>query len=73
MFRLSHSSTSLPLKNINGVLRISETDVIYFYRSTVHFEDSLIITACCHTLHTIYVHILQIVLPVILARKMSAP
>jgi hypothetical protein len=28
---------------------------------------------CCHTLHTIYVHVLQIVLPVILARNMSAP
>jgi hypothetical protein len=28
---------------------------------------------CCHTLHTIYVHVLQIVLPVILARNMSVP
>jgi hypothetical protein len=31
------------------------------------------VAACCHTLHTIYVHVLQIVLPVILTRNMSAP
>jgi hypothetical protein len=28
---------------------------------------------CCHTLHTIYVNFLKIILPVILARNMSAP
>jgi hypothetical protein len=51
---------------------VSSSKCRLFYNATF-FGSCIIHSICCNTLHTMYVHVLQTVLPVILARNMSAP